>query len=313
MTEKRIIKLYNEFHLGDHIYNFILFNNIKDYIEEHNIFIEYHFKKQYHHQVSEFNLSKNVSILEYVLGNDNGFNLWIANPEFEENWYNKKTDYMDVFMVRFYNEFLKKQNLPILFEKLEYKDPDTQRRYEDINMKYNGKYSNLDFLIINSTPLSNQYVKDDTKWKNFITKMNLNYNVVTSEKIDGVKCTCDDSLTIKDIQSISTHSKKIIVISSGVITCFFNTDTLNNVETIYSFSHVDKYSHPKFVNKEDIDDLYVLINDEESFQNMEVFSNDYSLFIFLIFILACFLYYNNILNYYYRLKKYIVRSVKKKI
>uniref|UniRef100_A0A6C0B6H9 Uncharacterized protein n=1 Tax=viral metagenome TaxID=1070528 RepID=A0A6C0B6H9_9ZZZZ len=314
MKEKRIIKLYNELHLGDQLFNVIFFNINKNYIEENNIFIEYYCGKQYHQQVSEFNLSKNVSILEYIPGNDSGFNLWIGSTEFEVNWYNKKTEYMDVFLVNFYNEFLKKQNLPISFEKLEYKDPDIQRRYEDLDIKYNSKYSNLDFLIINSTPLSNQYVKDITKWNNFITKMNLKYNIVTSEKVNGVKCTCDDKLTVKDIQSISAHSKKIIVISSGVIPALFNTDTLNNVETIYSFSHVDKYSHPKFVNKEDIDELYVLINNEESFQNMELFSNDSSLFIFLIFLLVCSLYYNNnILNYYYRLKKYIVRPVKRKI
>jgi len=313
MSEKRIIKLYNEFHLGDQIFNFILFNNIKNYIEENNILIEYYCETQYHHQVSEFNLSKNVSILEYIPGNDNGFNLWIGSSEFEENAHNKKSEYMDIFMVHFFNEFLQKQNIPILIEKLEYKDPDIQRRYEDLDMKYNSKYSNIDFLIINSTPRSGQYIKDEKKWNNFISKMNLKYNIVTSEKVEGVKCTCDDKLTVKDIQSISVHSKKIIVISSGVIPALFNTDTLNNVEIIYSFSYADKYSHQKFENKEDIDDLYILINNEETFQNIEKFSNLNTVVAMSGFILVFAIFYSIITKYFYGFKRYIVRSLKKKV
>lgn len=313
MSEKRIIKLYNEYHLGDQLFNVIFFNINKNYIEENNIFIEYYCEKQYHHQVSEFNLSKNVSVLEYIPGNDNGFNLWIGSSEFEENVYNKKTEYIDVFLVHFFNEFIQKQNLPILLEKLEYKDPDIQRRYEDIDSKYNGKYSNLDFLIINSTPRSGQYIKDDTKWNDFISKMNLKYNIVTSEKVEGVKCTCDNKLTVKDIQSISAHSKKIIVISSGVIPALFNTDTLNNVEIIYSFSNDDKYNHPKFINKENIDDLYVLINNEESFQNIGKFSNLNTMVILSIFMLIFAVFYNNILQHFTSFKRYIVRSLKRKV
>ena len=256
MSEIKTIKLYNEFHLGDHIFNFILFNNIKNYIEENNIIIEYYCGKEYHEQLSEFNYSKNIHILDYVPGNDNGFHLWIGNKEFENNrWYKIDTLSLDVIYVMFFNEFLQKQNIPIVIEKLEYKDPDLQNRYNSINTKYNGKYSDLDFLIINSTPRSGQYVKDDTKWNNLINKLNEKYKVVTSEKLEGVNCTCDDKLSVKDIQAISSHSKKIIAVSSGVITVLFNSDTLNNVETIYSFSNLDKYDHPKFINKEEIDHL----------------------------------------------------------
>ena len=37
----RIIHLHNEYHLGDNVFNFILFYNIKKYIEQHNIIIYY--------------------------------------------------------------------------------------------------------------------------------------------------------------------------------------------------------------------------------------------------------------------------------
>lgn len=292
MSEIKTIKLCNGFHLGDQIFNFILFNNIKNYIEENNIIIEYYCDKQYHEQVSEFNHSKNIHILEYIPGITSGFQLWIGDKEFEHNrWYNIETLGLDVIYVMFFNEFLQKQNIPITIEKLEYKDPDLQNRYSTIDTKYNSKYSNLDFLIINSTPRSGQYVKDVTKWNNLINKLNEKYKVVTSEKVEGVICTCDDKLSVKDIQAISAHSKKIIVISSGVIPVLFNSDTLNNVETIYSFSNVDKYDHPKFINKENIDDMYSLLNVEEGFQNLDV-HNSGLLITLLILPIFAFISYN---------------------
>jgi hypothetical protein len=289
MYEVKTIKLYNEFHLGDHIFNFILFNNIKNYIENNNIIVEYYCEKQYHEQLSEFNYSKNIHILDYVPGNDNGFHLWIGNKEFENNrWYKIDTLSLDVIYVMFFNEFLQKQNIPIVIEKLEYKDPDLQNRYSTIDTKYNSKYSNLDFLILNSTPRSNQYVKDETKWNNLINKLNEKFKVVTSEKVEGVNCTCDDKLTVKDIQAISSHSKKIIAVSSGVITVLFNSDTLNNVETIYSFSNVDKYDHPKIISKENIDDMYSILNIEEGFQNLNVLHVEYSDLLITVLILPVF-------------------------
>lgn len=162
-----------------------------------------------------------------------------------------------------------------------------QNRYNIIDTKYNGKYSDIDFLIFNSTPKSNQYVKDDMKWNNLINKLNKKYKVITSEKVQGVNCTCDDKLTLKDIQAISAHSKKIIGVNSGVMTVVFNSDTLNNVETIYSFSNQinDKYDHPKIINKENIDDMYSLLNLEEGFQNLNI---DYSGLLVTVLILPVF-------------------------
>jgi len=273
MSEVKVIKLYNKFHLGDQIFNFILLNNIKDYIEENDITIEYYCGKEHHEQLSEFNFSKNIHILEYIPGITNGFELWIGNQEFENYiWKKKQTIGFNNFYVMFFNEFLQKQNIPITIEKLEYKDPDLQNRYNIIDTKYNNKYSGLDFLILNSTPKSGQYVKDDTKWNNLINKLNKKYKVVTSEKVEGVICTCDDKLTLKDIQAISAYSKKIIGVNSGVMTVIFNSDTLNNVEMIYSFSNNshDKYDHPKIINKEDIDEMHSILNTEEAFQNLDV-------------------------------------------
>jgi hypothetical protein len=262
MSKNTTIKVYNEWHLGDHIFNFIMLNNVKDYLEHNNVIIEYYCESVYHSQLSEFNFSNNVRIKDYCK-NNNGFNLWIGNSrDFEINAYNYNGNgyKYDDFLVLYFNNFLKKQSIPIVINKLEYNDPTISNYYETIDKKYNGKYSNLDILILNSTPRSGQYVKDNDKWTPFILKLNKKYKIVSTEKVDGVYCTWDDHLTVKEIQAISSHSRKIIAISSGPITSLFNTLTLENVEVIYSFSYADKYAHPKFVNMVDTNELDFLLD-----------------------------------------------------
>lgn len=289
---KRIIKVYNEHHLGDQIFNFILFNIIKSYLEENDIHIEYYCNDEHHDQLSEFNYSKNIKIISINDPGDKGLRLWIGDPSFKINFYNY-TEYgyfYNTFYVCFFNDFLKKVDIPRSIDKLEYTDPQIEERYKALDSKYNGKYSDLDFLILNSTPRSGQYDKDDNKWNKLINKLNLKYKIVTSEKTDGVNCTCDDKLTVKDIQAISAHSKKIIAVNSGVFTVLFNKDTLDNVNVVYSFSDMSFYDHPKIVNKKEIDDLNFLAEDPESFQTME-FNNSNTIF-FLIIALTTFLLLN---------------------
>jgi hypothetical protein len=47
-------KFYNEYHLGDNVFNLIFFNNIKDYLENNNIFINYYCESKYFEQLQEF-------------------------------------------------------------------------------------------------------------------------------------------------------------------------------------------------------------------------------------------------------------------
>ena len=122
-----------------------------------------------------------------------------------------------------------------------------------------NKYTDLDILILNSTPRSGQYYKNDAEWNPLILKLNEKYKIVTTENVPGVNCTQDDGLTVKDIAAISTNSKKIIAVSSGVITGLFNTYTLNNVEVIYTLSFSEGYEHPKIISMTNINDLNSLL------------------------------------------------------
>jgi hypothetical protein len=255
----RTIVGYNQWHLGDNIFNFILFYNIKNYLEENDIHIEYHLNEEHFSQVSEFNCSKNIHLSD---SSQIGLNMWIGNQDLKASIfgevYNIVSKKLDFYLVAYCNEILQKIEIPFEMKTFEYTDPDLLVRYELINNEHQNKYADLDFLILNSNAMSGQYYKDDNEWNFLINQLNAKFKIAVSEKVEGVLCTRDDNLTIKDIAAISTHAKKIIAVSSGPIIGLFNTYTLNNVEVVYAFANNDIYGHPKFISNSDIKNIYFL-------------------------------------------------------
>jgi hypothetical protein len=73
MDIKNIINVRQDFHLGDNIINFIFFKQIKEYIENNNIIINYRCHRRYHQNISNFNCSKNIKILNWE---NVGYHLW---------------------------------------------------------------------------------------------------------------------------------------------------------------------------------------------------------------------------------------------
>jgi hypothetical protein len=191
-----------------------------------------------------------------------GLHVWIGDQLFDTCWFRKCDTFQrkqNIYYVAFFNEVLQKLRIPFTFTTLEYTDPELLRRYDDVNKKHQNKYDELDILIINSTALSGQYCRNDAEWNPLILKLNETYRIATTEKVPGVKCTWDDRLTIKDIAAISTKTKKIIAVNSGVVPGLFNTHTLNNVEVIYTFSYNDCYEHPKIISGTNINDMWHLV------------------------------------------------------
>ena len=66
----------------------------------------------------------------------------------------------------------------------------------------------------------------------FIIDLSKKYNVVTTQKVDGIKCTRDYNLTVKDIAAISLNIPKFIAIESGVITGLYNKFVVDNPQKV---------------------------------------------------------------------------------
>ena len=122
----------------------------------------------------------------------------------------------------------------------------------------NEKYKNIDILVLNSQPLSEQYNYNKTEWDNYIILLNTKYKIATTTKVnENVLCTMDDNLTIKDVAAISTHAKIIIAVNSGVVPGLLNKYTLNNVNHVYIFDDRCKFSYKKFENCDSIKEITV--------------------------------------------------------
>jgi len=258
-----IYPLYNSYHLGDNIFNFILFYNLKSYIESHDIFIDYYCRPCYINQVAEFNCSRNIRIKNYEEGvPDYAIELWqnagIIGFTFD-NFYQKakqnncqRINY-NLYYKLFFNKFLKKVKIPVRLNVLSYADNDLIGRFDRLDQKY----KQIDLLVINSQPFSGQYAYNKDIWDGMIRVYQNHFRLVTTTKVDGVLCTMDDNLTVKDIAALSTRVKVIIAVNSGVVPGLLNEFTLRNVKQVYTFDDRCFFSFTNFTIKDDIRQISV--------------------------------------------------------
>ncbi len=249
---KKCYHLHNSHHLGDNVFNLLLFYMIKKYIENNDIIIYYYAKDEYLSQLNEFVCSKNIILNSLNLKPTNSIELWINNDFFGFIHEPKKfcisyNNFYKIFLTR----VLIKLNMNLSIEKLYYIDEDLLNRYDNIPTIY----KDFDILILNSAPLSGQYNYDKKVWDNYIINLSKNFKVLTTTKVDGVLCTFDNKLTIKDIASLSTKAKVIIAINSGVVPGLLNIYTLSNIKHFYVFDDRCFYSYPNFENKKYITDI----------------------------------------------------------
>ena len=259
-NENNVYYLHNSYHLGDNVFNFILFYIIKPFIEENNIKIYYYTKKDYLPQLKDFLCSPNLYLLPLESKPNSSIELWVNNDLFEYR-HDQQTNPINfnLYYKNFFNKVLQKLNLNVSISKLYYSDKNLINRYN----KLNDKYKNIDILVINSQPLSGQYNYNKHEWDNYITKLYSLYKVITTTKVNNFLCTTDDNLYIKDIAAISTHVKVVIAINSGVLPSLLNIKTLTNVKKFFVFDNRCYYSYPNFEIVNNIDSISIndLIND----------------------------------------------------
>lgn len=274
LKKKKIINLYGVWHLGDCIFIMIYLYNCKEYIEKNNIQVNFYIKEKHVSQIKEFICCKNVKVIpilfkkkcigEKIFGkkipvlrdfNDLFIDQKLCDTNIPANAINTFHGYdclYNYFLSDFnyfknakdkmpYNDYLaeflskvlgKKIGFPKIKE-LIYTDYDLIERHE----KLPEKYKKLDVLIINSEPQSYQYDLEGNReeFNKMIYTLSENHKVVTTNKINGILCTQDNNLTLKDIASISAHVKYIIAINTGPLTVCLNSYALNNVKKWFEF------------------------------------------------------------------------------
>jgi len=227
MENIRIINVQCSHHLGDNIINFIFFRQIKHFIEINNIIINYYCCEQYHDNLNDFNCSKNIILKKFTMCNYDvlrniGYVLWQATVQ--------KQHIAEEQLCLMFNTFLKCHHIPIQVSSFEYKDIDLIDRFHLLD----EVYKNIDILVVNSNPLSTQYVYDKVEWDNFLVKLSKKYVIATTQKVNDDIISLQH-ISVKNIASIATHVKKIIAINTGPSIPLYNTDVLDNIEVLYLF------------------------------------------------------------------------------
>lgn len=281
-NKKSIINLFSFWHFGDAIFVMIYLYNSKDYIIKHNISVNFYIKEKYVNQIKEFECCKNVRVLPIIFDKDCNQNIFsgslkrfnnvlldfnLCNTNIPKNSINTYHGFhslihyflLDLNMFKWnenikpFNEYLvyylsnilgKKIGFPKI-KKFSYTDPDLLKRYNN----FQEKYKNIDILIINSEPQSQQYDLESNR-KNFnsmIHTLSKKFNIVTTEKVKGILCTRDNNLSLKDIGAISTHAKYIIAINTGPLIGCLNSYAFKNVKKWFEFDMNMPFIYKNFV------------------------------------------------------------------
>jgi hypothetical protein len=243
-----IIESYSEYGLGDSLICFIFFSQIKDYIEKHNIHINFYTKEMHHKNLHEFNSSKNINILAYE---QKGYHLWQYTEDL------KSSKYTEDILCDMFNKFLALHGIPIVLDKFEYKDSDLL--IKDIKVDNQG----IDTLIINSTPKSGQFKHDKSEFDNFIIELNKIKKVAVTEYLNDSIISLHDK-TVREIVSIAKNVKTVIAINTGPSLGLYNSDVLDNVDNIFLLDNADyadyKFKTRKFTKFTSLNGLYFMLN-----------------------------------------------------
>jgi hypothetical protein len=239
--------------------SFIVLYNIKQYFEDNNKTIYYYMRNEHIEQMIDFIPIKGMLIFDISNAPSNSIELWDCNdyifePNGIKNNYSKMYSGLsqNKYYLNYFNIKLKNLNIPVSIKRFCYEDEDLFYRYK----KLDKKYKNIDILIINSEPLSGQYVYNINNWNKGIQILNQKYKIVTTKKVnENVLCTRDDNLKIKDIASISTKVKVVIAINTGPLIVLLNKFTLMSVKKFYIFDNRVYLDYPNFEMKRKLKDI----------------------------------------------------------
>lgn len=238
----KYINTYNELHLGDNVYHL-------DYLKKIiNKYPEYRFahycNAQYHTQLQATLVGYEDTIRLYSTLNIplNSINSWIGSGGWFYTWVSNKIDKLPILYDEMYIEWYN------LLETT-YGLPNPIKTSDDFLLHFNGLdvydlEKTYDVLIINSVPMSGQYVYEYELFYKFCNTMSGNgMTLITTNKLENYECTLDYNYNICDIAKISTKCKYILAIHTGPLALCLNKYTINNVEFFHILDNTNAFSY----------------------------------------------------------------------
>jgi hypothetical protein len=91
-------------------------------------------------------------------------------------------------------------------------------------------YQGIDILVINSAAFSGQYSKSPEEMDALCRFLHKSYNIVTTRKVDDIKCTLDADFRIQDIAAMATHCSYVVGIMTAPFNGIYNRQTQASVK-----------------------------------------------------------------------------------
>jgi hypothetical protein len=219
---------FNHFsHYGDSILNLKFFYNISEQLKANNIHINYYYDEKYITDVSELKRyvdTETLSLYTMAYKPADAIDIWMG-----DDIDNVSYKIFDTYYDMFYRKILKQIGLDEL-------DIDTSLYQKEDNLidiysSLEEKFKNLDILIVNANPKSEQIEYDKTAMDAMCVRLAARYKIATTTFVnESIPCTFRSGLKIQDIGAISTHAKYIIAINTGPIVGCFNLYTKQHVK-----------------------------------------------------------------------------------
>jgi hypothetical protein len=211
-----IISTYNQLHLGDNLNSLNYLRRVA--LSDPNLKIKHYCPTSYIIQLLPL-LSgvPNLEIEGIELTPPGSINIWIGrdnyifNSPLKSNWVDFHLDFF-----HYISKILKVPN-PILDR------DDLLFNYPDLNPK-DKKIKPFDFLIINSSPLSNQILDFDDNYLIKLTSqlVSTGYSVITTHPTGFAKSTLEMGLSITEIGLLSSFASIILGVPNGPMWPTFN-------------------------------------------------------------------------------------------
>ncbi len=246
-----IMHFYSDFHLGDNIFFGNYLTNIADELRAKGMHINYYVVPDNIEKVKDFFPSDVCTLHPLDKRPESAHNDWLGTSIGQTHIFTPRDIDFVEFLKDHYNIAIGvKYNLPTMQNFL-HSNKKILDRYDSLD----PACKNIDILILNSIPQSGQYNYNKEEWDKFCKYLSNKYNVITSEKVEGVKCTRDYNLSLYDIGALSTHVKYIVGVNSGPFAGCLNTYTFNNVKHMYIFDMYTKYKGQNITNVTDINEV----------------------------------------------------------
>lgn len=234
--EKREIKTYCKFHLGD---NLTHLHFLRALVRKYsNISFLHALKEEYIEQcqelIDDINSIKLVSIENFSF--ENSFDAWKGSDNF---YYNSphKFQFGQVY-ISFFQYLSRKMGLESPFSST------MQLLFDYPAITAPNKYEKYNFLIVNSEALSGQFADySELAFKRIADAISdKGFSIITTKKIGGYPCTFDMGLSVTAIAQLSLKCDYIIAVCTGAMWPSINIHndvSTNNIFILNGYETVD--------------------------------------------------------------------------